>query len=148
MKQYRFRLDRLLTIRKYRELEWELKLAAATGECVRLANEIQEMDGERRSTLAQRYRGGGLDMDYLAAAELYMRKIDARTAADRSALVERERERDEVRAGYLEASKERKVLDRLRDRRAAADRREQLIEEIGEVDDITGSVAAWRAFRE
>lgn len=145
MKRYRFRLDRLLAIRKYHELEWELKLAAATGECVRLTNEIEQMGQQRRETLAERYAERGVDMNYLVAAELYMRKIDARTETDRQVLVEKEREREEVRAGYLEASRDRKVLDRLRERRTAANRREQLVEEVNEVDDSSGSVATWRA---
>lgn len=145
MRRYRFRLDRLLAIRRYRELEVELKLAAATGECVRLANEIEEMDGRRRDTLARRYERGGLDMNYLSAAELYVRRLDERAKENRQLLTEKEEKRDEVRDEYLAASRDRKVLERLAERRGAANRREQLKEEINQVDDMTSSVAAWRA---
>lgn len=144
MKRYQFRLDRLLSIRRYREVEWELKLSAITGECVQLQNEIAEMDVQRRTTLATRYVSGAIDMDYLMAAELYMRRIDDRTTSDSATLEQKERERNEVREGYLAASRDRKVLDRLKERRLAAYRREQSTAEIFEVDDMSGSSAAWK----
>lgn len=146
MRQYQFRLERLLSIRKYRELEWELKLATVTGECVRLEGEIAELDRARRTTLATRFAGRGLDMNYLAASELYMRRIDARTTSDLRDLETKERERDEVRESYLTASRERKVLDRLKERRAVAYRREKLKEETFQVDDMSGSSAAWKSY--
>ncbi len=144
MRKYQFRLERLLEIRKYRELESELKLAAATGECVRLQTEIAEMDLARRSTLAQRYEIGGVDLAYLTAAELYMRRLDARTRSNQEELVERERERDTAREEYLAASRDRKVLDRLKEKRETAYRREQLRQEIFEVDDSSGSSITWK----
>ncbi|HUX21860.1 MAG TPA: flagellar export protein FliJ [Spirochaetia bacterium] len=145
MKRYQFRLERLLEIRKYRELEWELKLAAVTGECVRLKNEIDEMDISRRMTLAQRFDIAGLDMAYLTASEHYMRRLDAHTRADQQALIEKERERDRVREDYLSVSRDRKVLDSLKEKRAAVYRREQLKEEILQVDDMSGSTNAWKS---
>lgn len=145
MKRYEFRLERLLAIRKYRETEWELKLAGVTSECVRLQNEIAAMDQDRRSTLASRYAGRGVDMSYLAAVELYMQKIAARTQSDLRELEAKEREREEVKEGYLAASRERKVLDRLKERRSESYRREQLKEEIFQVDDMSGSSASWKS---
>jgi len=146
MRQYQFRLERLLSIRKYREMEWELKLAAVSGECVRLQTEIEDMDQARRSTLATRFSVRGLDMNYLTASELYMRRIDAQTKSDLQELEAKEREREEVREGYLAASRDRKVLDRLKERRIAAYRREQLKEETLQVDDMSGSSAAWKRY--
>lgn len=145
MKRYEFRLERLLAIRKYRETEWELKLAGITNECVRLQTEITEMERDRRSTLASRYSGRGIDMNYLSATELYMQRIAARTKSDLEALEAKEREREEVRQGYLDASRERKVLDRLKERRSASYRREQLKEETFQVDDMSGASAAWKS---
>jgi len=144
MRKYQFRLERLLEIRKYRELESELKLAAATGECVRLQTEISEMDLARRSTLAQRYEVGGVDLAYLTAAELYMQRLDANTRSNQEELIERERERDAARDEYLAASRDRKVLDRLKEKRETVYRREQLKQEIFEVDDSSGSSITWK----
>ena len=42
MKAFRFKLERILSLRKHREREWEIKLAEITGECVRLSREIEE----------------------------------------------------------------------------------------------------------
>jgi len=87
-----------------------------------------------------------LDMNYLTASELYMRRIDAQTKSDLQELEAKEREREEVREGYLAASRDRKVLDRLKERRIAAYRREQLKEETLQVDDMSGSSAAWKRY--
>jgi flagellar export protein FliJ len=103
------------------------------------------MDAARRTTLARRFSVAGLDMAYLTASELYMRRLDARSLSDQQALVEKERERDEVREGYLSVSRERKVLDSLKEKRSAAYRREQLKEEIFQVDDMSGSTNAWNS---
>ena len=143
MKRYQFRLERLLAVRKHHELEWELKLAAVTRECVRLRNEIEEADGARRAALAGRYAVAGLDLSYLTASELYMRRLDALERTDRRLLSEKERERDEVRTAYLAASRDRKVLDRLREKRRIAYRREQRTAEIVQVDDMSSSSNAW-----
>lgn len=145
MKRYEFRLERLLAIRKFRETEWELKLAGITNECVRLQSEIAQMDEDRRSTLASRYLGRGIDMDYLSAMELYMQRIAAKTQHNLQELETKEQEREEVRAGYLEASRDRKVLDRLKERRSASYRREQLKEETFQIDDMSGSSATWKS---
>ena len=144
MRKYQFRLERLLEIRKYREQESELKLAAATGECVRLQTEIAEMDLARRNTLAKRYEVGGVDLAYLTAGELYMRRLDARTRSNQEELVERERDRDSAREEYLAASRDRKVLDRLKEKRETAYRKEQLKQEIFEIDDSSGSSITWK----
>lgn len=144
MKRYRFRLERLLAVRKHRELEWELKLAAVTGECVRLQNEIGEADAARRATLAGRYAAAGLDLRYLTASELYLRRLEALERTDRRLLGGKERERDEIRTTYLAASRDRKVLDRLKEKRRVAHRREQLTEEVSQVDDMSGSSNTWK----
>jgi len=144
VKQYQFRLERLLEIRRHHEEQWELKLAVAGGECARLQNELRELDAAKRETLSTRGREAGTDMNYLFASELYIRRLDARSRSDANLLIEKERVRDEIRAGYLEASRKRKVLDKLKEKRAQLYRREQLEEEVKLLDDLGGSTAARR----
>ena len=59
-------------------------------------------------------------------------------------LIEKEKVRDAIRAGYLEASRARKVLDRLKEKRAQAYHREQLEDEVKLLDDLGSSNAARR----
>ena len=81
-------------------------------------------------------------MSYLFAAELYMRRLSARSVTDARLLVEKEKVRDAVRIEYLAASRDRKVLDKLKERRADAHRRLELVEETKMLDDISGGTAA------
>ena len=142
MRRYQFRLERILEIRRYRELQQELRLAAATGECVRLQNELKGLDEAKRSTLANRYALSGGDMNYLIASELYMRRLDATARTDAKILQEKETIREAIRTEYLAASRDRKVLDRLKEKRMQAHYREELREETKLLDDISASAAA------
>ena len=52
--------------------------------------------------------------------ELYVQRLAGRESARQATLAEKRTELEEVRAKYLEAAKARKVLDKLKDRQAAA----------------------------
>ena len=142
MKTYRFTLERILNIRKYRELEWELLLAAASGKCIALQNELSDLGSERRRILLERFTFSHGDAGVLAGTELYLRRLAEQTKKKRRQLEERERERDEIRGHYLTASKERKVLDKLKEKRAAAHYRQGLMEEVKMIDDTTNATSA------
>jgi len=144
VKKYRFTLERVLRLRKHHELEWELKLAAAAGRCVALQNELKELASERGRTLSTRFALSGGSTDFLFRSELYLRRIAQTTDRKTRLLSQRERERDEVRDQYLIASRDRKVLDRLKERREEQHHREGLLEEISETDDLTGARGAQR----
>lgn len=139
MKKYRFTLERVLRLRKHHELEWELKLAAAAGRCVALQNELKELASERGRTLSTRFAVADGGTDYLFRSELYLRRIAQTTEKKRRLLTQRERERDEVRDQYLVASRDRKVLDRLKEKREEQHYREGLLEEISDTDDLTSA---------
>ncbi len=53
------------------------------------------------------------------ASELYMARLRQERHEHRAELEIRHREREQIQQGYLEASKKRKVLDKLKERRAA-----------------------------
>lgn len=137
MTKYRFSLERVLRLRKHHELEWELKLAAATGRCTALQNELSAIGHERGQTLATRFGLAGGDANQLFRTELYLRRLSQSAETKRKQLEQRERERAEVRDQYLLASRERKVLDRLKDKRAEQHYRKELREEVKAVDDLT-----------
>ena len=48
MKRYRFPLEFLLDLRREKEREWEIRLARATGDCVRLTERIRDTEDRRR----------------------------------------------------------------------------------------------------
>jgi flagellar FliJ protein len=140
VKRFRFRLERLLELRAHREQEALYRLAEATGHCVRLARRIQELGQERGAA----YRSapgevGSLDLGLFAYRERYLAWLEASRRRMSEELVSRENQRLEVQARYLEAAREHKVLEKLKERRAAEHRRQARIEEFNVLDDVAAS---------
>ena len=140
MRRFRFRLERLLELRAHREQEALYRLAEATGHCVRLARRIQELGQERgaayRSVPGQT---GSLDLGLFAYRERYLAWLESSRRRLKEELVARESQRLEVQARYLEAAREHKVLEKLKERRAAEHRRQARIEEFNVQDDVAAS---------
>ena len=106
MKRFHFRLEKVLNLKKYSEKEWELKLARAAGECIKIENTIQRNIYDKARTLKSRRITGKLHMNALMYSELYMRRLTQSNEQLQEELVQKEMARNEVQKGYLEASKE------------------------------------------
>jgi flagellar protein FliJ len=120
VKRFQFRLEQLLNLRKHQEREWELKLADITGKCLLLENGIRACERNILASLDdRRSEGGALDIQSFMTHELYTARLRQEIKAHRAELEIRHRERAEIQLGYLEAAKKRKVLDKLKERRAA-----------------------------
>jgi flagellar FliJ protein len=142
VKRFRFRLQRLLELRARREREALYRLAEAAGHCVRLARRIQELGAERGPAYRSAPSGQGgpeLDMGLFAYRERYLAWLEASRRRLAEELARREKERLEVQARYLEAAREHKVLEKLKERRAAEHRRQARIEEFNVLDDVAAS---------
>ena len=144
MKRFRFRLEKLLAIKKHYEKDWELKLAKTAGECIRIENEMDHNMMEKARTLFSRKLRGPVEVNTLIASELYMQRLTWRNGTLEDELRIKIMEREKVREGYLEASKERKVLDKLKERQSTVFYKEQRNEEMKEIDDMNNSTYAER----
>lgn len=162
MRRFQFRLERFLELRRWKEREWELKLAKALGECLVLENRIREIGEEigfirlaaytetnAASGGATNAASGGVgarvDVEAMARRDQFIQRLAAERERAQVTLEEKRREMEKVRARYLEVSKERKVLDKLRERREQEYYQRQLDEEYRSVDDMNTSTAAIRA---
>jgi flagellar FliJ protein len=140
MKRFRFRLEKVLSFRKHREREWELKLADITGKCLLLENAIRRCETSILSSFDDRRAGeGALDAVQFMQYELYMARMKQEIRKHREDLVVRHREREEIRKGYLEAAKKRKVLDKLKERRGQEYYLAAKREEFNVMDEINNS---------
>ena len=140
MKRFRFRLEQLLALRKHQEREWELKLADITGKCLLLENAIRECQGNVLESFDKRRAGEGtLDMVDYVAAEMYMARLRQEIEEHRAELEIRHKEREEIQKGYLEAAKKRKVLDKLKERRADEYYRQAKGEEQKTADEVNNA---------
>lgn len=140
MKRFRYRLERFLDLAKYEERQWELRLAEITGICIALKSEISSLQSRKAHAFAS--RSGTVYADDLLSIELFIKNMDQRIAKLEVTLAEKEKKREEIRLGYLEASKKRKVLDRLKEKKAVEYYKEQNRAEVGVIDDINSGTAA------
>ncbi|MFP4564509.1 MAG: flagellar export protein FliJ [Spirochaetia bacterium] len=141
MRRFHFRLDRLLRIKAHTEQEWEIKLGKATSECLSIERRIDDALKGMASTFHQIHTPERHpDMNFITSAQRYMDRLSGRVDELEDELVVKEAERREVQEGYLEASKERKVLDKLKERRGREFYKAERDEEYKVLDDInTGS---------
>ena len=117
MKRYHFPLEKVLNLREYRERERELELAHATGECTRLKNGIDENIINRARSILSRKVQGPVDIHHLMSSELYMRRLAQETVKLEEELVVKEQERMDAQTKFIDASIERKVMSKLKERR-------------------------------
>ncbi|MBN1686236.1 MAG: flagellar export protein FliJ [Spirochaetales bacterium] len=140
MKAFRFKLERILALRKHREHEWEIKLAEITGKCVKLMREIEERKSKKTGALLNGATGTEAE-DYLSVHR-YMARLDQEIQVRKIELESCERKRERVQAEYLRYSRERKVLDNLKEKRKAEYLGAQKVEEVKQIDDINTVRAA------
>jgi flagellar protein FliJ len=143
MRRFQFRLERFLELRRWKEREWELALAKILGECLLLEKRIADIAEEiAASLLAVFVSGTRIDIEAMARRELYVQRLAVERERKRATLVERRVELERVRGKYLEAAKERKVLDKLKERQRGDYYERQKDEEFKSIDDMNTSRAA------
>ena len=145
MRRFQFRLERFLDLRRWKEREWEIALAKILGECLLLENRITEIGAEIGSSRLSVFTDGArVDVQAMARRELYVQRLLRERERARATLEEKRKEMEKVRARYLEAAKERKVLDKLKERRAGDYYDHQRGEEFKTVDDLNSAAAVLR----
>jgi flagellar export protein FliJ len=139
MRRFSFKLEKILELRRYAEQEWELKLAEVTGRVVSVEREIESWGRRRHSTSRYHAGPGTIDMTILRSKEEYVSRIDQRVLELQHQLAALETERAKVREGYVQASKKRKALTRLKERQSHEYYRDALRDEGRVLDEIAGS---------
>jgi flagellar protein FliJ len=142
MRRFQFRLERFLELRRWKEREWEIALAKVLGECLLLEKRIGEIAAEiAASMLSVFVAGGRVDIEAMSRRELYVQRLARERERTRETLVERRKELEKVRAKYLEAARDRKVLDKLKERRSEEYYEGQIDEDFKTIDDLNTAAA-------
>jgi flagellar FliJ protein len=145
MRRFQFRLERFLELRRWKEREWELALAKILGECLLLEKRITEIAEEIGTSLLSVFVSGRrIDIEAMARRELYVQRLAVERERTKVTLAKRRVELEKVRAKYLEAAKDRKVLDKLKERQQGEYYEKQIDEEYKSIDDMN-TAAATRA---
>lgn len=136
MKRFRFRLEKVLEVREYYERIAEMKLAAAAGTCALLERNLAENARATRDAAHQRF-GAGRELPDMRSAELYARRLSDERERLLKALAFAEADRETARQGYVAASRETKLITKLRERSEAEYYRNAVREETKTLDDLS-----------
>ena len=150
MPRFKFQLEGVLQHRKNLEEEKQRALAAVLAQMQALKTDLSDLDQLARTAVADLRTNrltGNLDLSFLAAHRRFSGSVQrkALALAQKMALVQREI--DKARADLAEAAKQRKIIEKLRDRQLERWKNQQNRQEAEELDDI-GMQLAFRQLNE
>jgi flagellar FliJ protein len=139
MPRFKFQLEGVLEHRKNIEEEKQRALAAVMAEMQRLKNELSDLDQTARSAVADLRDNrltGALDLSFLAAHRRFTGSVQRKALAIAQKMAIVQREIDKARADLAEAAKQRKIIEKLRERQLERWKTQQNRQENDELDDI------------
>jgi flagellar FliJ protein len=143
-KKFKFRLEPLLKIREHREKERQKDHAAAVGKVHEQKDAVEGIDNERISTMDYQ-RGKSVGRLLIAEALVYSRYL-MRLKRERIAGVELlhglQKEAEQKRQELVEAARERKIFDLLKEKQQQRHREEAEKADQKELDEV--AVGAYR----
>ena len=135
MKRFKFNLEKILQLRKFREEECKIALGQAVAALNKIENEIMETAVKRHSAASNRFA----DVGEMVFWENYILRLDREAQKLTEQAAQAELVVEEKRAAYLEASKDLKALEKLKEKRQKEYRKKTLNLQMAEVDDITAA---------
>jgi flagellar FliJ protein len=137
MKRFRFSLQKLLDLREFRERQAEIALGKAISEREKLTAELEE-------TGAAKARAGHqilqhLDVSEMMTVQLYIQRLEQRTELLLEQIAQVELVIEQRRTEMEEAMKNRKVLTKLYEKKAALYKKHVGQTEAAVLDDIIAS---------
>ena len=139
MARFVFPLDSVLRHRKHAEQERLRDLAACQAEMTRLQNELKAlndaMQGSARD-MKDNHLTGPLDVAYLAAHRRYAVAMQRKGRSLVQEMARQQRKVDESQQRLAEAAKERKVIEKLRERQFERWKGEVARKELAEADEV------------
>lgn len=134
MKKYNFNLDTVLSLRENIEKEWEAKLGKANREVQLVQNRIDLLwEKLHTSHLTQ------VDVHQFQIKCIYEDRLNYQVDNEKVLLKEKEIERDNVKEVYLQKSKDRKILDKLKDKSIKKYKKDLLKEDSVIIDELNSA---------
>ena len=144
MRQFVFNLQKLLELREYYEREAEIELGRAVGALTAIENKIESITKEKHR-IAEHFCAGYEANDILVA-DRYLQRL---TVTKDMLLKEEEAADKKVEAAreiYIGASRDRKILDKVRETRRNEYHKAMLLEETKAIDDLIHSKSKSRRY--
>jgi flagellar FliJ protein len=144
VKRFKFNLEKVLELRQYGEQEAKNELGRAIGILTGIENKIKQNAVTRGQAARQRFEGinapGGASS--MTAWDSYILRLEQETERLMEEAAQAELVVEEKRSLYLEASRELKVMEKLKEKREAEYRKEMFAAETKELDDLKKLEAA------
>jgi flagellar export protein FliJ len=116
------------------------KLATASGHCIRLSKRITEAGVAARGAFYTDIKSGHeLDLSILTYREHYINRMNLEQRTLKKELEEKLRRRSEVQKKYQEVSRDKKVLENLKNKRESEYYAQAKLEEFKITDDLNSS---------
>jgi flagellar FliJ protein len=141
VKRFRFKLEKALDLRIHRERETKIALGKAVGTLSHIEHNLEILACERFNAGEERFSPAYGTADILVH-DLYIRRLEETQDRLLQEAAVAELKVEEARDEYLEASRDRKVLDKLKEKRYEEYRKIREAEDIKSMDDIAGGTSA------
>ncbi len=141
MREFRFRLEPILSIRRHKTKETEIALARVDGECIKLERRMGELYAERDRAYRE---GRSADLEFRVVQAAYIARLEAALTEAGRQLEQLESERERLREEYRRVARDEQVLDKLRERRADEHYRGERAAEFSEMNETGINVTSRR----
>lgn len=138
MRRFRFRLESVLEVRAYALEAAKARLAEKVGACAILELRLEENARLSLDAARSRFRKGGATADFQSGERYALRLAQERERLMKG-LAMAEAERDLARDAYIEASKAKELIQKLRERAEAEYYQLAKREEYKALDDIAAN---------
>ena len=139
MAKFDFKLEGVLRQRKYVEQEKQRELAIRQSQFVELQgalSQLQNMVQQSNEDVRRNHLVGKLNMEFLAAHRRFLTGMQRQALGLMQRLALAQRAVDEARSELAEAAKQRKAIEKLREKQFARWREELAKREVAEMDEI------------
>ena len=121
MKKFKYRLQALLKVKEHIERERQKDHASALQKVHQQSNELDRLDRSRNSNLSQQrdQMKENLSVAEMLVYSRYLARLKRERLAGTELLKALEEEREKKRTDLVEAAKERRVLEKLKERQLA-----------------------------
>jgi flagellar FliJ protein len=141
MKPFVFGLEKVLSLRKHYEDEAKIELGRAVGLLAELEGRLRALAQERARAAASQFspsNSAAIMQQYM----FYLLRLDNTKEQILKETALAELKVEEAREAFLEASRERKVLDKLKEKRQKEHRKKALADETKALDEISAAAYA------
>jgi flagellar protein FliJ len=139
MSKFVFNLESVLRHRTFAEQERMRDLAVAQAEMTRLQNELKALNESMQASaqdMKANHLTGSLDVNYLAAHRRYTVATQRRGMMLVQEMGRQQRKVDEAQRLLAEAAKERKILEKLKERHLERWKAEQSRRDLADADEV------------